>query len=71
MGAEGQADFQAELASLAIRVEQELLKEPVGCQDQVAVAYGELNRIEFRQNGDYQVFPIPLARSRKESWNRT
>ena len=62
----GKLISKRELASLAIRVEQELLKEPVGCQDQVAVAYGGLNRIEFRQNGDYQVFPIPLARSRKE-----
>lgn len=37
-----------QLASDAIHVEQQLIKENVGSQDQVAVALGGLNKIEFR-----------------------
>jgi D-glycero-alpha-D-manno-heptose-7-phosphate kinase len=52
------------LAREAIFVEQELLKEAVGCQDQIAAAYGGLNRIDFYSNGDHRVTPIcvPVAR---------
>ena len=35
------------LASEAIHIEQELLKEAVGAQDQMSAAYGGLNRINF------------------------
>src|SRR5205814_6753813 len=35
------------LAADAIHVEQEMLKEAVGAQDQVSVAYGGFNRIDF------------------------
>jgi len=39
------------LAADAIHVEQEVLKESVGSQDQVAAAYGGFNRINFNQDG--------------------
>jgi D-glycero-alpha-D-manno-heptose-7-phosphate kinase len=39
------------LAIDAIHVEQEILHEAVGSQDQVSAVYGGLNRIEFQQNG--------------------
>ena len=43
------------LAADAIYVEQELLKEAVGAQDQVSAAYGGLNRIDFHANGAMEV----------------
>jgi D-glycero-alpha-D-manno-heptose-7-phosphate kinase len=44
---QGKLISKQELASRAIHVEQDLIKENVGSQDQVAVAYGGLNKIEF------------------------
>jgi D-glycero-alpha-D-manno-heptose-7-phosphate kinase len=56
-------DKQA-LAADAIHVEQEILREAVGAQDQVSAAYGGLNRINFHQNGPVEVNPIVTAPSR-------
>jgi D-glycero-alpha-D-manno-heptose-7-phosphate kinase len=46
------------LAIEAIRVEQEILKEAVGAQDQVSAAYGGFNRINFGRDGSVEVKPI-------------
>jgi D-glycero-alpha-D-manno-heptose-7-phosphate kinase len=54
------------LAREAIYVEQQLLKETVGCQDQIAAAYGGLNRIDFANGGDYIVRPMNIAPSRRQ-----
>ncbi len=43
------------LAMEAIKVEQEILAEAVGAQDQVSAAYGGLNRIDFRTDGSVDV----------------
>jgi D-glycero-alpha-D-manno-heptose-7-phosphate kinase len=43
------------LASEAIHVEQELLREAVGAQDQVSAAYGGFNRINFDRDGSIEV----------------
>jgi D-glycero-alpha-D-manno-heptose-7-phosphate kinase len=53
-----------ELASLAIALEQERLQDAVGSQDQVAAAYGGLNRIEFRTSGEFLVEPVTIAAPR-------
>lgn len=56
----GKIITKRQLALDAIYIEQEKLKENVGCQDQAAVAFGGFNKIEF---GDYHkiaVHPIPL-----------
>lgn len=53
------------LAREAIFVEQQLLKETVGCQDQIAAAYGGLNRIEFSPNGDHRVTPVRVTAARR------
>jgi D-glycero-alpha-D-manno-heptose-7-phosphate kinase len=52
------------LAGEAIHVEQCLLKEPVGLQDQISAAFGGFNHISFRRNGAYEVAPIILPRER-------
>ena len=57
-----------ELAIEAIKVEQELLNENVGCQDQVITSHGGLCRIAFCQNGEIQVVPVVLARKRLEQF---
>ncbi|TAN51734.1 MAG: kinase [Rhodospirillales bacterium] len=53
-----------ELAQEAIRIEQDVLKETVGSQDQMAAAYGGLNRIDFRQDGAIVVEPVILNAER-------
>ena len=52
------------LASDAIHVEQELLGEAVGAQDQVSAAYGGFNRINFQSNGTIEVRPVLTAPTR-------
>ncbi|HWZ81721.1 MAG TPA: hypothetical protein VNW47_03805 [Terriglobales bacterium] len=43
------------LNSDAIHVEQEIVKEAVGSQDQTSAAYGGFNRINFRTDGSIEV----------------
>lgn len=54
-----------QLAEEAIHIEREVLKESGGWQDQVAAAFGGLNRIDF-QNGDFAVHPIIVSPERKK-----
>ena len=53
-----------QLAVESIQIEQELLKETVGCQDQILAAYGGFNHVTFLPNGDFSVRPIPISRER-------
>lgn len=55
-----------ELAKAAIQIEQEVLRENVGCQDQVITSFGGLQRIEFEKNGDIRVTPVVISRERLE-----
>jgi D-glycero-alpha-D-manno-heptose-7-phosphate kinase len=54
----------SDLADQAIRMEQDVLKETVGCQDQVSTAFGGFNRIDFAKGRKYAVTPVaaPAAR---------
>ncbi len=52
------------LALEAINVEQNILKEAVGAQDQVSAAYGGLNRINFGRDGSIEVKQILTSRER-------
>lgn len=62
----GRMISKKELANEAIRIEQEVMKEAVGSQDQIWAAYGGLNRIDFHTDGSYEVSPLILgADSRK------
>jgi len=49
-----------QLANEAIYIEKDVLKECVGCQDQVAASFGGLNRISFRPGNVFDVQPIIL-----------
>jgi D-glycero-alpha-D-manno-heptose-7-phosphate kinase len=52
------------LAMEGIHVEQNLLKETVGSQDQVSAAYGGFNHIRFFPNGEISVIPITIQPDR-------
>jgi D-glycero-alpha-D-manno-heptose-7-phosphate kinase len=54
------------LAKEAIRIEQEVIKEDVGSQDQIWAAYGGTNLITFYPNGEFRVTPIIIAQERRE-----
>jgi D-glycero-alpha-D-manno-heptose-7-phosphate kinase len=56
-----------ELAQEAIHVEHNVLREPVGAQDQVSAAFGGFNHITFRQDGTYQVVPLIMRPERREA----
>jgi D-glycero-alpha-D-manno-heptose-7-phosphate kinase len=58
---------QEELARRAIHVEQVLLEEPVGCQDQIAVAVGGLNKIEFKTRDQFVIDPCAVISSRRDT----
>lgn len=49
------------LALESIHIEQEMIKENVGSQDQVAVAFGGLNKITFNGNHEIEVTPLTIA----------
>lgn len=57
------------LADEAIYIERVLCKESGGVQDQIAVAFGGLNRIDFNVDG-YSVNPIIISPGRKEQLNK-
>ncbi|BBO79768.1 GHMP kinase [Desulfosarcina ovata subsp. sediminis] len=53
-----------ELALMAIELEQNILKDNVGSQDQVAASYGGFNYIQFHRSGEIEVEPVILSQSR-------
>ncbi len=52
------------LASEAIHIEQDVIQEAVGSQDQVSAAFGGFNRINFHTDGEIEVRRILTAQSR-------
>jgi D-glycero-alpha-D-manno-heptose-7-phosphate kinase len=68
-GLRGQMTGKHQLAMESIHIEQELLKETVGSQDQVCAAYGGVNQISFLQNGDVSVRPLTIAEERLHELN--
>lgn len=61
----GKLTDKKRLASEAIRIEQDVIKEHVGSQDQVWAAFGGLNRINFLKNGDFDVEPAIISPGRR------
>ncbi|HAS89016.1 MAG TPA: kinase [Desulfovibrio sp.] len=50
----------------AIYIEQKMIKEVVGSQDQIAAAYGGLNHIKFHRNSEISVRPVVIPSSRSK-----
>lgn len=63
-GLKGVMPSKRQLACDAIHVEQQRLNEAVGSQDQIAAAFGGLNRISFSASGAFEVAPVIVAEER-------
>ncbi len=61
---EGKRVSKEELTKEAIYVEQELIRENVGSQDQAFAAHGGFNLIEFPTSGEISVVPVIVKPSR-------
>ena len=59
-----------QLAYEAIHVERHVLKENVGCQDQVLAAVGGFNLLEFRKEDEVIVHRLPLSPKRMSEFER-
>lgn len=57
----GQQMSKRDLARQAIHLEQDVLGENVGVQDQITSAFGGLNRIDIDTGGSFEVNPLKLA----------
>jgi D-glycero-alpha-D-manno-heptose-7-phosphate kinase len=60
----GEMRTKMELARESIHVEQELVGETVGSQDQVMAAFGGLKYVQFHPDRRIDVDPVPLASGR-------
>jgi len=65
----GVQNSKLDLANSAIHIEQDLIDECVGSQDQISAAYGGMNEIIFNQDESFSVNPMILGRDRKNELN--
>lgn len=66
-GLEGRMVSTEKLAEQGIHIEQTVLRETVGSQDQVCAAYGGFNHVLFSPSGDISVRPMILPADRLEA----
>jgi D-glycero-alpha-D-manno-heptose-7-phosphate kinase len=62
----GKISSKKQLATSAIHIEQNIISENVGSQDQISVAYGGFNRISFHKDETFTVEPIIFPSGRKQ-----
>jgi D-glycero-alpha-D-manno-heptose-7-phosphate kinase len=62
----GEIVTKRQLARESIHIEQNIIRENVGSQDQVAVAFGGFNRIEFGGESDFFVNPITVKKEKMD-----
>ncbi|QDU19595.1 GHMP family kinase ATP-binding protein [Urbifossiella limnaea] len=60
----GELATKAQLAREAIHIEQDVLGETVGSQDQVLAAHGGLRHVRFHPDGEIEVSPVILPPGR-------
>jgi D-glycero-alpha-D-manno-heptose-7-phosphate kinase len=65
-GLKGKMPSKQQLAMESIHIEQNILRETVGSQDQTSAAYGGLNHIIFSSNGEISVRPLTLSVGRTQ-----
>jgi D-glycero-alpha-D-manno-heptose-7-phosphate kinase len=65
-GMRGELVSKHQLAEDAIHIEQNVLSENVGSQDQISAAYGGFNRIAFNKDNSFDVLPITMNMARRE-----
>ena len=66
---QGRMASKHQLAMDGIHVEQDLLRETVGSQDQVMAAYGGLNHVRFLPGGEISVRPVIMRPERTAELN--
>jgi D-glycero-alpha-D-manno-heptose-7-phosphate kinase len=66
---QGLMPSKVQLARESIHIEQDVLKETVGSQDQVLAAHGGFNHITFMPNGEITVRPMTLRPERIRELN--
>jgi len=66
---DGKISDKGQLARDAIHLEQVVIGEAVGSQDQVTAAYGGFNKIEFFADGSFSVSPVIVSAARKSLLN--
>lgn len=59
----GQMISAERVAAEAVFIEQEMIKERVGCQDQYACAYGGLLHLQFGCDGGIRIAPLVLSQN--------
>ena len=67
----GQVVSKQSLMKMAIHIEQNLIKENVGSQDQAFASFGGLNTIDFLQNGEIIVNPIIMNPERLKKFQNS
>ena len=65
-GMKGKMPNKRQLAMDAIHIEQDMIGEAVGSQDQIAAAFGGLNYITFKPGGGFFVHPVTISSQRKK-----
>ncbi len=65
-GLNGELVNKSQLARDAIYIEQNVLNENVGSQDQISAAFGGFNKILFHKNDSFSVEPITLSALRRQ-----
>jgi D-glycero-alpha-D-manno-heptose-7-phosphate kinase len=65
MAFQGKFISQSELAAMAVHIERNILKEAVGCQDQVLAAYGGLNVVRFIRDDHFVVHRVTMSKTRE------
>lgn len=58
-----------QLLTESLHIEQNMIKETVGSQDQATAAYGGFNHIQFLQNGEISVRPVIMNAERQHELN--
>lgn len=58
----GKCPAPKQVAEDAVFVEQQLIRERVGSQDQYACALGGMNLLKFQPSGDVDAYPVPNRR---------
>ena len=66
---QGRMVGKQQLATESMHLEQDVLKEAVGSQDQVNAAYGGLNHVLFHPNGEISVRPVTISPQRMAEFN--
>lgn len=63
-GLSGKIVSKKRMALESIHIEQKMIKENVGSQDQVAVSFGGLNKIVFKGDHNIEVLPVTIQADR-------